>query len=214
MKPKEERTLFCRRCRVDTCHSVEALGQDSARDRDDDDDSFYWESHLFVKCRGCASYGYVIETQWYEYEGTERLACLETKLYPRSSGWRDAPHWRHELPTRLGTAYDEALAAVNAGLNTLAAIGIRLLVEEMCKNLGATKGNLQKKIQALHTTAPITEEQTKPLEKHRLFGNAAAHKGYSPTREELHALLEIIERLLAVVYSGAPERRLSRWGKE
>ena len=89
---------------------------------------------------------------------------------------------------------------MNEKLPVLAGIGIRALVESVCKQKRVRGTNLQQRIDGLATAGLLGAVEAKTLHRIRFLGNKAAHEMKQPTPEELSAGMDIAEHLLETVY--------------
>jgi len=144
----EEYRLACSRCHVETRHlvlqSVEVSGTV--------DDWFdYWEKHQLVQCRGCNSMSYRkfygdSENTFWDEEHEMEVPIKHEELYPSRVAGRHKL-WRAPLlPSEISRIYNETHAALCNKQPVLAGIGIRALVETVCKEKGTTKYELVSKV--------------------------------------------------------------------
>jgi hypothetical protein len=82
----------------------------------------------------------------------------------------------------------------------LTGVGLRALVELVCKAKNATGGDLYKKIDDLVTKQVLTPAGAKTLHKIRTLGNAAAHEAKPHSERQLGLALEIVDQVLREVY--------------
>jgi hypothetical protein len=104
------------------------------------------------------------------------------------------------LPKGVARVYEETLLAFDTQTPILTAIGIRALVEAICKQCKAAGGNLEKKIDALVVQGVLTKEGAQILHRVRFMGNAAAHETKPPARQSLAVALDVVEHTLKAVY--------------
>jgi hypothetical protein len=104
------------------------------------------------------------------------------------------------LPNKVRVVYEETLKALSNKAPILAAIGIRAVVEAVCKDKGCTERNLEKNIELLVKKGHLASDQADFLHLQRFMGNAAAHEIEPPEQDELTAALDIAENLLANLY--------------
>jgi len=104
------------------------------------------------------------------------------------------------LPNKVRIVYEETLRALSNKAPILAAIGIRAVVEAVCKDKECTERNLEKNIELLVKKGHLASDQGDFLHLQRFMGNAAAHEIEPPERDELTAALDIAENLLANLY--------------
>jgi anti-anti-sigma regulatory factor len=110
--------------------------------------------------------------------------------------------FRHsrELPEKIRRIYDETFMALAYGLPVLAGIGIRTLVEGVCKDVNDESGTLEQRINSLIESDVLTKTGAAILHRTRFLGNRAAHEVEPPTLEQLNAALDVAEHLLTSVY--------------
>jgi hypothetical protein len=85
-------------------------------------------------------------------------------------------------------------------LPVLAGIVIRAIVETVCKEKGASGGNLEQKIDHLAAMNLITSDGARILHSLRVLGNKAAHEVKPHTQKELSVAFAVLEHLLQTVY--------------
>ncbi|SEG07428.1 DUF4145 domain-containing protein [Nitrosomonas ureae] len=195
---KEKIQVHCGECKRHTNHTVLTQREVNAHPEDD----FHWgEIHYFCQCAGCNCYCYAIaefsEDDWNSYT---REMDYRWKTYPRSKGERLPIDDVYELPNKVRVIYQEILGAVNAQLPVLTAIGLRALIEAICKEQIVIATNLEKRIDGLATNGVLSQAQAKILHGHRFLGNVAAHEIESAKPKELIAALEIAEAMLKTIY--------------
>ncbi len=108
-------------------------------------------------------------------------------------------------PIALKTFIKNSRCAICSKFNILAGIGIRALVESVCKDKNAVGNDLEKRINDLVLKGILTKDEAGILHKTRLLGNRSAHEVAEPTYEELEIAMDIVENLLRNVYI-IPER--------
>nr|MBF0681735.1 DUF4145 domain-containing protein [Pseudomonas sp.] len=195
---KEKIRVYCGECKRYTNHTVLSLREVKAHPNE----GYHWgETHYFCQCAGCDSYCYAI-AEWSEDDWNPHTGDMDYrwKTYPRSKGERHPIDDVHELPSKVRVIYQEILGAVNAQLPVLTAIGLRALIEAICKDQCVNAGNLEKLIDGLASNGVLSQAQAKILHSHRFLGNVAAHEIESAKPKELVAALEIAEAMLRAIY--------------
>ena len=104
------------------------------------------------------------------------------------------------MPTNLKRIYDETLNTLNSGQAVLSGIGIRAIVETVCKDKNTTSGNLFGKINELVTLGVLTQDGADILHKLRTLGNDAAHEVKPHTNTQLGLAFDVIDNLIKGVY--------------
>ena len=82
----------------------------------------------------------------------------------------------------------------------LTGIGLRALVETICKDKKASGGNLVEKIGSLVSLGVLTADGATILHRIRTLGNDVAHEVKPHTAEQLGIALGVCEHLLQGVY--------------
>ena len=195
--------LACSTCSSSTFHKVLA----SVKRSEWFDPAGYHVDMWFqvVQCQGCKNLSFrrlVIDHEDFqfnqltqEYEAAERES-----LYPsRVEGRRQLPD-AHYLPFTVSSLYKETLTALANDSPILAGIGLRALVEAVCKERNASGGNLESKIDDLVTQGVLTASGSEILHSLRIVGNKAAHEAKPHSKNELLIGMDVVENLLNTVY--------------
>jgi len=199
----QEVIIPCTKCSGKTAHEVVVSLDVSG---DDDRHNIQWNQHYqVIKCLGCKlisfrdvstdseSYYQVDEDEW-QYDTNE-------KLYPsRIEGRKDLGHEVVFLPNDTKQVYEETMQALCNNSPILAGIGLRALVETVCKEKKAKGKNLFQKIKDLENQKVLTPVGASVLHKIRTLGNAAAHEVKPHTDKQLALAMDIVEHLLKDVY--------------
>ena len=104
------------------------------------------------------------------------------------------------MPDELRELLKEVYIAIHNDSRRLALMGTRTLIEIlMVKEIGDS-GTFGQKLDALREKGVISENGRSVLSIALDAGNAAAHRGYKPNREEMEAVLDIVENLLEATH--------------
>jgi hypothetical protein len=200
--PKDEKQLACATCARITSHVVLTAVQEEGESPDGD--IRFWEKHWTVQCLGCKTVSFCNQTTSTEDVGFDdhghQILIPTIKLYPSRIVGRKKLEWSGEVPYPIYRVYDEVHAALCNNFNVLAGIGIRAIVETICKHEGLTEGDLKGKIDGLAKTGVITKAGADILHSLRFMGNVAAHEVKAHTTEELGTAMDVIEHLLLGAY--------------
>lgn len=202
----EEHSLPCIKCTGKTAHKVLA-SVDVRGDDGDSNYSFEWATdNQIVQCLGCKTvsfrktssnsedYHQINEDGDFEYN-------VDEMLYPsRIEGIKGLGDETHYLPSNVRRIYDETLMALSSQAPVLAGIGLRALLETVCKEKNATGRDLLKKIDSLVSAGILTPASAAILHKIRTLGNAAAHEMKPHSDKQLGLAMDIVEHLLKDVY--------------
>ncbi|MET0498459.1 MAG: DUF4145 domain-containing protein [Steroidobacteraceae bacterium] len=193
----------CEACGVETRHKI--LTSTLHHWADDENGVSGDTSHEIIECQGCGTVSFREASSCSEdYDFDERTgeaSLNETvKLYPNRISGRAVMREVDLLPHNVYSIYQEAHACLCAGLGLLAGLGLRVLVEAVCKDKQIFKGNLQDKIESLAVTGHTTPAGAKILHSLRSMGNDAAHETKAHTPKQLNAAFNVVEHLLHGVY--------------
>jgi len=163
------------------------------------------DEFLTVQCRGCKTISYChrsffSEDVEFDEEKNRYVTIPIIHLYPSRIAGRSLLKDAYELPHGLYRVYVETHSAICNKLRILAGVGLRAIVEAICKEKNALGKDLKEQIDALVTQGLITKEGAVILHEIRLLGNAAAHEAKANTEVELHIALDVVEHLLRGVY--------------
>lgn len=191
--------LVCFRCKVPCAHDVLAevrnrwsVGEDSAR---------LANRFQIVQCGGCKSVGYRhIQSISTRDDETPLFTSEERHPVREDESARRAFRGIQAIPILLRKIYLETLRAINENSPILAGIGIRAIVEGVCKHKQVQGNDLSLRIEGLGTARVLGATQVALLHKLRFLGNRAAHETEAPTVDELSAAMDIVEHLLETVY--------------
>ncbi len=130
---------------------------------------------------------------WYTDQGEHEIA-----LYPdRTEGSVPVRHYV-KLPKPIATAYYETVFAHHHSLYLLCALGLRSIIEALCKDQGISGRDLRQKIDGLtKLLPPITAKRLHSL---RFIGNRAAHEFRESRQETLRLGIEVCEDILNFLY--------------
>jgi hypothetical protein len=201
-----EVNLPCVTCAGKPSHKVMASFDENGTEKEYHRETFHWTvNYQVVQCQGCKSISFrqvstnsedhyqIGEDEW-EYGESE-------KLFPsRLAGRKGLGNDTRCLPPNVCRIYDETLSALANQCPVLSGIGLRALLETICKEKNASGGDLLKKIDSLVTTNVLTPASAAILHKIRTLGNAAAHEVKPHSDKQLSLAMDIIEHLLKEAY--------------
>ena len=190
---------YCRECKRETNHAI--VAEHTRNGSDDENGIQWWNSFEILECQGCevVSFRHVsADTESVDYRTGQLDECI--KLYPDLTKTREPISDMDEFPALTRRVYLETLTALSGNAPILAAIGIRAIIESICKDLKTGKRNLEKNIDALADLGHLSKKQAEMLHNHRFMGNVAAHEIQPPKPASLMAALDIAETLLKTIY--------------
>ncbi|XHX77044.1 MAG: DUF4145 domain-containing protein [Stenomitos frigidus ULC029] len=201
----EEHSLPCIKCIGKTTHKVIVSVDIRGVEGEGNYSLSWWIDNQIVQCLGCKTVSfreassnsedyYPISHDAYEYNVDERL------YPPRIEGIKGLGREAHYLPFNVYKIYNETLIALSCQAPVLAGMGLRALLETVCKEKEAIGNDLLKKIDSLGSKGILTPASAAILHKIRTLGNAAAHEVKPHSDKQLALAMDIVEHLLKDVY--------------
>jgi hypothetical protein len=200
----ETMSVYCAgSCSGQTEHDVLAR----VNTQDSDENMSWWSGYQILGCRGCKTISFRqsssnSEADHYQVGDNEWVVDESVKLYPpRTADTRGlSSDDIYYLPEMLVGIYEETRSALINAMPVLAGIGLRAIVETLCKDQKVTGNNLQQQIDALVTTGLMTKQQAGILHKIRTLGNKAAHEVVPHPADQLGLAMNVVEHLLEGTY--------------
>jgi hypothetical protein len=167
----------CSECSGRTFHKI-LLSLDTSGEERERDWEFYWNAHYqIIQCQGCKSVSFRRTSSNSEDFDPHEGYIMREDLFPsRIEGRRGINDGVMYLPSKVQRIYNETLQALNSKSPVLAGIGLRALLETVCKEEAATGDNLFKQIDDLVAKNILTPAGAKILHRLRILGNEAAHE--------------------------------------
>ncbi|HAS6957204.1 TPA: DUF4145 domain-containing protein [Vibrio vulnificus] len=198
----------CSSCETESKHTV--VADVELQLREEDSHNFYGSDKQYqtIQCNGCDTISFRIAhystEDIYHIEGEENgfndIYLQAEEFYPNPNVSREPIDNLGWLPSHIPPIYSETLLALNNNQRILAGIGIRAILESVCKNLGATGGTLHRKIDSLVETKSLSLNDAEVLKLIKNMGNNAAHDVLLHEHDQLEIAFNIIERMLESVY--------------
>ncbi|WP_324007907.1 DUF4145 domain-containing protein [Aeromonas dhakensis] len=163
------------------------------------------ESHQIIRCKGCGILSFRRESSNsddYEPIGDNQFGrTIYEDLYPsRLEKRKGLGSEAVYLPADLRRVYAETNKALDNASPVLAGIGLRAIVETVCKEKAAEGKDLNQKINSLLEKRILTPNGAAILHKVRSLGNKAAHEVKPHTPQQLSLAMEVVEHMIRDVY--------------
>ncbi|MED0676326.1 DUF4145 domain-containing protein [Aneurinibacillus thermoaerophilus] len=214
--------VYCSKCRQETNHGIIKEYKLKSGSYDD----FQWiDEYYIVQCLGCDTVAFVRkygdESMQYFNEDGEAFWYDDYTVYPEKPIENKTPTVHIQAKNfvnltnheNLNLLYRQIVDAFNSSSFLLCSVGLRTLVEAICKNenvIGGMvtneKGELVRstklvgKINGLVEKGLITQSQSEVLHQIRELGNYATHEIVQPKRKTLVDGIEVIEHILKQIY--------------
>jgi hypothetical protein len=147
----------------------------------------------------------------YDETGQEYSEPIKKIDYHPPKPRRPRPDWtghHRSFSHTLNHMLDEAYAAFHNDLPVLAAISLRTAFDASTELLGIHPAlGFEEKLDALEKGKHIDRAQRKTLDALTHAGNAAAHRGWLPTREQLDTMFTIFEQYIHHSFVTSKQRK-------
>lgn len=100
-----------------------------------------------------------------------------------------------ELPIEYFKLFVQINKALNEEMYWLACIGIRTILDTYMTSILGDNGGFNQKIKTMRDKGFITNNQHELLEVVIDAGNASAHRGYTPTKETMKQIMQIVNNI-------------------
>jgi hypothetical protein len=198
----------CGECKRSTKHKVLAGIDLTGREETEDTLIYGWDNeYQIIQCQGCETIMFRkshVNSEDMEHifgpAGWEGGYVTSEDYYPNPEKSRISLSDDHLLPEKLQRIYTETLSALNGNNPVLTGIGLRAIIETVCKDQSASGSKLFFKINDLVTQNVLTKEGADILHKLRVLGNDAAHEVKPHSNVQLGLAFDVVEHLLQGVY--------------
>ena len=165
------------------------------------------DTYEMVKCRGCEHVSVRHTSVFSENIDQNGDPISDVQYFPPAI-FRAKPRWHAEAWKVFGlfqqssviALLDEIYIALHNNLRSLAAMGIRALIEHVMIEKVGDKGSFSDNLKEFCTQGYISRIQLDALNPLIEAGHAAMHRGYNPAPEELAMLMDIIESVIESIY--------------
>jgi len=184
----------CNRCASQTKHVVLAARRVDDSELLEDYGPISWSDlYELVECRGCEN---VSMRHTHYFDPTDETTIT---TYPPQV-LRRRPHWLHQLPPAIVALMQQTYQALDLNSRALALMGARAAVDMVMTDKVGDVGPFVKKLNALEELGVIGSKNRAVLETALDAGNAASHRGYQPSTDDVGAVMDIVENLLQAAY--------------
>ena len=201
----QETEVPCMQCATRTHHVVMQSVEVSGHEDFGPDHWFAWDNtYQIIQCQGCKTISFRHTSSnsedYYPIGPDDWTTAIVENLYPSRVEGRKALADAHLLPTKVGLIYNETQKALSDGLRVLTGIGLRAIIETVCKDKDAAGRNLNEKIDDLVTKGMLSRDGAAILHNLRTLGNRAAHEVEPHAQDQLSLAMDVAEHLLEGAY--------------
>ena len=188
--------VACESCKTSTEHKILASIDNYYQTEEDK----YWESYQIIQCQGCNNESFR-KINWstddYDLEG--HYHPFE-EIFPSRIEGRGVLKDFHHIPEKIRKIYLETDEALCNKQYILAGIGIRIIIEAVCKQKRVKGRDLKEKINKLAELKMISAINAKVLHKSRILGNYSAHEIKDYDYDKLLPAIDAVENILKAIY--------------
>lgn len=201
----EKQRIPCKECGRETSHAIVSSFVEKNHEDFEYGHCVSWDcDNQIIQCLGCETVSFrTVQTcsEEVEYRYDDKSHYIETiKYYPvrtKTSKSFDS----NSLPYSIKQIYEETILSIENEQFVLAGIGVRAIIETICKEQEAEGKYLNKKIDSLANKSIITPDDADTLHKLRILGNEAAHEVKVHDTRQLELAIQIIEHMLHRAYT-------------
>jgi hypothetical protein len=157
------------------------------------------QEYCVVQCLGCETISFLRITKFEGKDPWHENFPDDDDDYDSALGSLSYEDMR-ELPKVIQRLYEEVEEALDSQSLVLTGMGLRALVEAVCKDQNIKGTNLKEKISALHSQGLISKVEEPILDKLRQIGNDSAHEIQSLPINKLEYAFGIINHILRSIY--------------
>lgn len=195
--------FFCNLCNRNTNHFLR--GEHVRTNTNSHKLEFTNERLLIIECCGCENLALVKATQGPddivlaedpETGEYKQVYLWDETIYPPVS-YRAAPPWFEDLPDpTLRRVADEIYKSLQSESHFLATFGARTLIDRLIVLTVGDKANFKVGLDALEADGKLSKHERELLNPIVDAGNAAAHRGWAPSPDQLKTILDTVESLI------------------
>ena len=201
----ETHRLICPSCKRYTNHKVlRSITHDWATAGND---ICGYDDYTIVQCLGCEGISYATTSSDSESMDDDGGYAITLRQYPEVNIEHTAITLPYSTPVDVREAYNEASKALSYGLTHLGAIGMRLIIELICKAENGVGKNLFERIDSLREQHIISESVADTIHGIRFFGNDAVHDNKVKTHE-LNAAWQTVNILISYIYGAQDNKEM------
>lgn len=199
--PKKTK-VHCNNCSGETNHEVLHVEQTSWEDERHHVTG--GDTYSTLRCCGCEKIR-LRHSSWCSEDDDPHVTYFPPSIF------RKQPEWFQQLWLDLGSddefvykRLEEIYVAIQHNLLSLAAMGVRSLLERIMITKAGDLGTFVQNIAAFEKLGFVSSKQRERLEAILEAGHATIHRAYEPTRDDVVTLVDLTEHIVQTVYLHEP----------
>lgn len=153
------------------------------------------QAYSTLECGGCGTFAFRHRLWFSDFQVHGDDPVYVDKYYPPRLD-RPEPEWFAQLSDILQQVLGETYDSYYNDQRYLTAVGIRTSLDIALVEIIGDKGSFAMKLQEVTAQGFISKDESELLVTALEAGNAAAHRGFQPAREDLEVMVDILESLL------------------
>lgn len=158
------------------------------------------DTYETLKCCGCDNIK-LRHTSWFSENDDPTVNYFPAAIFRRN------PDWFNELWLELGTDDEfveqllkEIYVALQNNLPSLAAMGVRSLLEKIMVSKAGDQGSFVKNMAEFERRGYVSRIQRERLEAILEAGHATIHRTFKPSKNDVITLIDLTEHIVETVY--------------
>jgi hypothetical protein len=196
----------CSKCKAKVWHKVIMSADETGKeDGKTNGEAVEWKlSFQIIQCQGCKSLSFrhvsANSEDFREVEKGKWEVVEHETLFPSRTEGRIPLKDTHIIPDQLRAIYVETIASLNNRQPLLSAIGVRSILETVCRDKKAQGKDLYGKINYLVSDGAMTRDGAEILQMLRSVSTEPPHETVAHSAEELACAMDVIEHILQGSY--------------
>jgi hypothetical protein len=202
--------VACSKCKAKVWHKVitsvdETSKEEGPQHQGNGQAAVEWKlSFQTIQCQGCKSLSFrhvsANSEDFREVEKGKWEVVEHETLFPSRTEGRIPLKDAHIIPDQLRAIYVETIASLNNRQPLLSAIGVRAILETVCRDKKAQGKDLYGKINYLVSDGAMTRDGAEILQMLRSVSTEPPHETVAHSAEELACAMDVIEHILQGSY--------------
>ncbi|WP_260293668.1 DUF4145 domain-containing protein [Sedimenticola hydrogenitrophicus] len=159
------------------------------------------DSYTVLQCNGCDAVK-IKHNDWFSEDvEADGRPVVNTRYYPPTI-FRKQPTWFRELDTEwhITKLMKEVYSALQNDCPSLAAMGVRAILEAIMIDKIGDQGSFTKNLKAFEIEGYISKIQLEILDKALELGHASIHRGFVPNNGQVVFSLDLTETIVHHLY--------------